>query len=511
MTKSVQLATAVIAGLLFVSSAIGFDNDLSDEEKKAGWQLLFNGKDLTGWKCNNGKPVATPVENGSIVPYKSGGYIVIHEKTFENFVLKCDVRWEDPRCNSGIFFRVEDPKNPVHTGFEVQVMSGEKVGKHEFGAIYDLKATNKNAGNETGEWNSVEIRCYGPYINVKVNGEEVAAMNCDKFDKPGVCPDGKKHKYKLNGKPRAVKDFARAGYLGFQDHGHKVWYKNVKLLELDYPPSPTQANVSYGAHDANVLDFWQAKGDGPRPLLVYIHGGGWVGGDKKRNVNQIIPFLNEGISYAAINYRLTGEAPLPAPVHDAARAIQFIRSKATEWNIDPTRIALTGGSAGACTSMWILLHDDLADPNSEDPVLRESTRVTAAAVAGGQTSIDPKVIEGWLGPNVLKHRMINMAVGEKTMEAALENYDRHKSLYEEFSPYNHLDSDDPPLFMSYGNNMKLPSENAGHGIHHPVYGVKMKEKADQEGHECHLLIKGVSESEEYATPAEFLMSKLLAR
>ena len=80
----------------------------------------------------------------------------------------------------------------------------------------------------------------------------------------------------------------------------------------------------------------------------------------------------------------------------------------------------------------------------------------------------------------------------------------------EFSPYNHLDGDDPPLFMSYGNNMKLPSENAGHGIHHPVYGVKMKEKADSVGHECHLLISGVSESEKYAGANEFLLAKLLA-
>ena len=85
-----------------------------------------------------------------MVPYKSGGYIIIHEKPFADFVLKCDVRWEDPRCNSGIFFRVEDPNNPVHTGFEIQVMSGDKTGKHEFGAIYDLTATTKNAGKETG-------------------------------------------------------------------------------------------------------------------------------------------------------------------------------------------------------------------------------------------------------------------------------------------------------------------------------------------------------------------------
>ena len=221
-------------------------------------------------------------------------------------------------------------------------------------------------------------------------------------------------------------------------------------------------------------------------------------------------YLDKGISYAAINYRLTREASLPAPVHDAARAIQFIRTKASQWNIKTSRIALTGGSAGACTSMWILLHDDLADPSSDDPVLRESTRVCAAAVAGGQTSIDPKVIEPWLGPNVLKHNMINMAVGEKTIAGALKNYEKHKALYVEFSPYNHLDGNDPPLLMTYNNNMKLPSTSAGHGIHHPVYGVKMKEKADRCGHECHLLISGVSKSKKYTSQPQFLMDKLLA-
>ena len=183
--------------------------------------------------------------------------------------------------------------------------------------------------------------------------------------------------------------------------------------------SPTYPDVSYGPYAENVLDFWQADGEGPRPLLVYIHGGGWIGGDKKQKQSVFQPFLDKGISYAAINYRHTGKYPLPAPVHDAARAIQFLRTKADDWNIDTKHIALTGGSAGACTSMWLLLHDDLADPDAKDPVLRESTRVCAAAVASGQTSIDPKIIEPWLGPNVLKHRMINMAVGEPTIEGAL--------------------------------------------------------------------------------------------
>ena len=286
------------------------------------------------------------------------------------------------------------------------------------------------------------------------------------------------------------------------------------LFAADEPKqlAPTQTEVSYGPDVRNVLDFWQAKGDGPRPLLVYIHGGGWTGGDKKQDTTKTIqPFLDKGISCAAINYRLSGAHPLPAPVHDAARAIQFIRTKAADWNIDTKHIALTGGSAGACTSMWLLLHDDLADPKATDPVLRESTRVCAAAVASGQTSIDPKVCEEWLGPNVLKHRMINLAVGEKTIDDALKNYDKHHALYVEFSPYNHVDGKDPPLLMTYGADMTLPSKDAGHGIHHPVYGVKLKEKSDKAGHECHLLIPGVSKSDKYASANEFLVAKLLAK
>jgi len=272
--------------------------------------------------------------------------------------------------------------------------------------------------------------------------------------------------------------------------------------------APTHANASYGPHDQNVLDFWQAPGDGPRSLLVHIHGGGWTGGDKETKFETVKPYLDKGISYASVNYRLSGTAILPAPVHDAARAIQFLRTRAADWNINPERIALTGGSAGACSSMWLLCHDDLADPNSTDPVLRQSTRVTAAAGVAGQTSIDPMVIEGWLGPNVLKHRMIWLSVGEPDMETALKHYADRKPLYVEFSPYNHLSAGDPPLLMKYGEDMTLPSKDAGHGIHHPVYGVKMKEKADMVGVECHLIIPGHSTSK-YASPEEFLMAKLL--
>jgi len=222
----------IVLTLCISGVSVAADNQLTDAEKDAGWQLLFNGKDLTGWRCNNGKPIATKIEDGCLVPYQSGGYLILHDGQFGDFVLKCDVRWEDPQCNSGIFFRVENPRDPVNTSFEVQVMAGGGTGKHDMGAIYDLAGRSKSASFGTGKWNTVEIRCDGPDISVKLNGELVNSINCEAFNKPGFCPDGQAHKFKLDGKPRAVKDFARLGYLGFQDHGHKVWYKNVKLQAL---------------------------------------------------------------------------------------------------------------------------------------------------------------------------------------------------------------------------------------------------------------------------------------
>ena len=219
---------------MFVSSAAvpAADNQLTDQEKKDGWLLLFNGKDYAGWRCNNGKEVASEVVDGCMQPYKSGGYIVINEQQFGDFILKCEVKMPE-RCNSGIFFRVEDPKNPVHTGFEIQVATGRGTSCHDFGAIYDLVPLQKNTTKGPNVWNSVEIKCQGPKVSVSLNGEVVCEMNADEFDEPGERAVEGNHKYQLNGKKRAIKDFARKGYLGIQDHGHPVWYKNVKLLPLD--------------------------------------------------------------------------------------------------------------------------------------------------------------------------------------------------------------------------------------------------------------------------------------
>jgi len=136
-----------------------------------------------------------------------------------------------------------------------------------------------------------------------------------------------------------------------------------------------------------VMDVWLAKSDKPTPVLVSIHGGGFRGGNKSVSGALLKQCLDSGISVVAITYRFSNEAIAPAQFLDSARAIQFIRHNAKEWNLDTTRIAATGGSAGAGISLWLGFHDDLADPDSDDPVLRELTRLTCMMVNGGQTPL----------------------------------------------------------------------------------------------------------------------------
>ena len=164
--------------------------------------------------------------------------------------------------------------------------------------------------------------------------------------------------------------------------------------------------MPYGTHERQVLDFFKADSkSGPPPLVVHIHGGGWVNGDKV-GVTDLKKYLDRGISVASINYRFVTQGqeagvkpPVKWPLEDAARAVQFLRSKAAEWNIDKTRVGATGSSAGACSSLWLAFHDDMARPDGADPVARESTRLTAAAVVGAQTSLDPAQLREWM-PNM---------------------------------------------------------------------------------------------------------------
>ncbi len=251
-------------------------------------------------------------------------------------------------------------------------------------------------------------------------------------------------------------------------------------------PLPTYPDVHYGPHFRNVLDFWQAPSKIPTPLLVSIHGGGFLSGDKSVDPQLLKDCLACGISVAAITYRFSNQAIAPAPFQDGARVVQFLRFKAKEWNIDPKRIAATGGSAGAGISLWLGFHDDMADPKNEDPVLRESTRLTCMVVFDGQTSYDPRFIRQLFpGKDVYKIgplRQLFDADLDRLDELPIEKY----KLFEEVSPIHHLTKDDPPVLLWYSSPMGAEITNMGIGIHHPLFGKVLKEKMDTFGIGCEL-------------------------
>jgi acetyl esterase/lipase len=258
-------------------------------------------------------------------------------------------------------------------------------------------------------------------------------------------------------------------------------------------PNPTLSELAYGDHDRQVLDFWKAPSDKPTPLVFVIHGGGWMGGSKER-LNRFVDapaLLKEGISVVAINYRYIRNAqnlkpPVKAPLHDAAHALQFVRSKAAEWNIDKTRIAAAGASAGACSSLWLLYHDDLADPESEDPIARESTRLYCAAVNNAQTTLDPKQMKEWT-PN---SKYGGHAFGMNSFDQFLSERENILPWIAEYSPYALASTDDPPVYLYYKGAAPAIGKPQKDPTHTANFGLKLQERCKQLGLKCELVHSG---------------------
>lgn len=243
-------------------------------------------------------------------------------------------------------------------------------------------------------------------------------------------------------------------------------------------------NVKYGPHGRNVMDVWLAKSDAPAPVLVSIHGGGFRGGNKGVSPDLLRRCLDSGISVVAITYRLSDQAIAPAQFLDAARAIQFIRHKAKEWNLDPQRVAATGSSAGAGLSLWLGFRDDLADPKSHDPVLRQSTRLTCMSVSDGQTSYDPRFIRD-LFPGTEVYKESALAKLYDVDLNKLDDLPKEKyKLFEYVSPINHLTKDDAPAQLNYASKLDTPITSQSIGIHHPKFGQVLKDRMDKLGIEC---------------------------
>jgi acetyl esterase/lipase len=269
---------------------------------------------------------------------------------------------------------------------------------------------------------------------------------------------------------------------------------------------PEVHSRQYGPHAKHVFDVYYPEGfkpgeDKPLPMVINIHGGGWGALDKMNNrIGEEATSWNEaGIAFVSVNYRYVSEyeqhpvmtVPVAAPLLDAARAIQFIRFHAEELGLDPGRVSLTGGSAGGASSVWLALHDDLADPENEDPVARMSTRVTCSTPHQAQTSLDPQQMKEWI-PSITYGAHAFFASdrlpekGPARFQFFLDHREEILPYIKDFSGYEHASADDPPMLLVYGGQPNvLPATNGGNATHHPQFGAKLHERLQRLGVESY--------------------------
>ncbi|MFC1537720.1 DUF1080 domain-containing protein, partial [Gemmatimonadota bacterium] len=208
-------------------------NTLTQQEIDEGWKLLFDGKTLKGWQ-NCG---AWKAEDGTItnIPPEYGKRTYCYlwtDKPYENYILSLDFKISREKCNGGIFIRTRNLGN-IYTGFEIQV--SDSYGKDELtyrdcGALYFTAAPGPNSVKPAGEWNNIVITSNDNIISIVNNGVQGANVDLNGFTTPGKNPDGTDH---LFGKHVTLKDFHRVGYIGVQEHIKPIWYRNIKIKELD--------------------------------------------------------------------------------------------------------------------------------------------------------------------------------------------------------------------------------------------------------------------------------------
>ncbi len=504
-----------------------------------GFRALFNGRDLAGWhgwnphtsaKLTGDKleenlkaqraefPDHWRVENGELVNDGTGPYATTDE-VFGDFELLIEYRTV-AGADSGIYLRGQPQ---VQIWDSNQVFDPQKPDRRpHLGSGGLFNNPPRTLGRDPiakvdkpfGQWNSFRIKQIGDRTWVTLNGRLVVegAAFAPFFDKSRPYP--------------------ATGPVMLQTHGGEIRWRKIFIRDIDEAeaaaflranpplPDPTHYDVAYGPHPKQLMHFWKAESDTPTPVLLFIHGGGWTAGGRLSGLSAMLPkLLAEGISVASVEYRFIAEAtadgvtpPVKGPLHDAARALQHLRSRADEWGIDKNRIGASGGSAGACTSLWLAFHDDLADPDSDDPVARESTRLAFAAVTGAQTTLDPRQMREWT-PNSRYggHAFGFRGDAEQALspfEEFLANRDTILPWIAEYSPYALVSKDDPPVYLYYsappamGQDQKDPTHTSN-------FGVKLQERCREAGLPCELVYPGAPEVT-HETVLDYLLANLKA-
>ncbi len=242
-------------------------------------------------------------------------------------------------------------------------------------------------------------------------------------------------------------------------------------------------NISYGADKKNKLDLWVADTKLKTPFVIYIHGGGFGAGNKsaaytKDNFKKIKKLLENNISFASIDYRFKNNDDfLLSSFNDAKRALQYLKFYSDKYNLLKSKVALMGASAGATSSLWIGLQDDLSDKKSKDPILRESTKVSCIVGIAAAHSLNlirwkdmANVDEAYL--KSIFEKYLGKMDTEKWMERSF-----NRNYISEVDFFEKMDSDDPPIFIiNYGKNTK--PKNIADFHHNPLHAKLLKNRAD---------------------------------
>jgi len=219
-------------------------NNLSRKEKNAGWELLFNGKNFDGWRQYGGEamPANWTIEDGAMKVFLAegrnpgqgaGGDIIFSDREFKNFELSID--WKAGNmANSGIFYYVKEvPGKPIYYAApEIQVLDNEnatdnKIDTHLAGSLYDMIAADPKTVNPAGQWNTCVIKVKDGKASVSMNGKEVLTYTHWTPEWDELVENSKFKNF-----PGFTEGIAKEGYIGLQDHGYTVWFRNIKIREL---------------------------------------------------------------------------------------------------------------------------------------------------------------------------------------------------------------------------------------------------------------------------------------
>ena len=228
---------------------------------------------------------------------------------------------------------------------------------------------------------------------------------------------------------------------------------NAQPADAPPAPQPSEKDVVYGVADGVnlLLDTYRCDPPGPHPALVFIHGGGWAGGDKGAYAAEALNWAKEGVVCFSINYRFAPKFHYPAQLLDCARAMRWVRAHAVEYGLDPQRIGVTGHSAGGHLSlmMGVVKPDDYQSP--DDPNKALSAKAHCVADLAGPA--DFTVPDQW--PDVTTNIVVGF-IGASQKDAP--------ESWAEASPLTHVTKDDAPTIMLYGDKDPLVPPQQGEAM-----------------------------------------------